>query len=290
MAETDNKHEDKLIATYESRDGQEIKLSIDTVRNYLVSGNPQFVTDQEIMLYVGMCKSRGLNPFKKDCYLVKYTQADPASTIVSIDYYRARARAQADCQGWQCGVIVKSKDGSIKESEGSFMSDDETLLGAWFMAQPKGWSSPLRWTINLAGFIKKTRDGAPTRFWSPDNQPAQIVKVVESQGLRKLWPDEFQGLHTAGEIETDIDITPTPTTPVYKQHQERAAEAAAMSYKGQLEAALLQSIGNSAGAKALLKELTGKSFIANVSETEAQAALEKFAASQTPESVEKEAV
>lgn len=276
MAETD-KHEDKLIATYESRDGQEIKLTTDTVRKYLVSGNPQFVTDQEIMLYVGMCKARGLNPFKKDCYLVKYTQNDPASTIVSIDYYRARARAQKDCQGWHCGIILRGKDGKLEEREGAFLADDETLLGGWFKAQPVGWSEPLCWAITLKGFIKTTRDGAPTRFWSPDNQPSQICKVAESQGLRKLWPDEFQGLLVAGEMEVDITPEDPPKVPVYKQHQEAAKEAHAISYKGQLEAALLQAGGNSAGAKNLLKELTGKSFIANVSETEAQAALDKFA-------------
>jgi phage recombination protein Bet len=267
--------EEKTIATYEARDGQEIKLSIDTVRKLLVSGNPQFVTDAEIMLYIGMCKARGLNPFKKDCYLVKYTQGDPASTIVSIDYYRARARAQKDCKGWQCGIIVRGKDGNLQQREGSFIEEDEKLLGAWFLGQPEGWTKPLHWTINLSAFIKKTKEGTPTRFWSVDNQPGQIVKVCESQGLRKLWPDEFQGLMTAGEIE--LDITPEPTKPVYKQHEEKAALDHQTSYKGQLEACLLQAGGNSNVAKALLKELTGKTFISNVSETEAKAALEKFA-------------
>ena len=65
--------EEKGLVEYLSRDGQQIKLNFDTVRKFLVSGKPELVTDQEIMLYMGMAKARGLNPFKKDCYLVKYT-------------------------------------------------------------------------------------------------------------------------------------------------------------------------------------------------------------------------
>src|SRR3990167_10113662 len=92
------------LVVYQSRDGQEIRLSFDTVKKYLISGKPGLVSDQEIVLYMGMCKARGLNPFKRDCYLVKYTEGDPAATIVSIDYFRSRAKAQPDCVGWKSGI------------------------------------------------------------------------------------------------------------------------------------------------------------------------------------------
>lgn len=268
--------EDRTIATYQSRDGQEIKLSIDTVRKFLVSGKPEFVTDQEIVLYIGMCKARGLNPFKKDCYLVKYTQNDAASTIVSIDYYRARARAQPDCRGWQCGVVVKSKDGKTEQREGSFTNDDETLVGGWFRGKPAGWDEPLNWSIALKPYVKTTREGAPTRFWSPDNQPAQIAKVAESQGLRRLWPDEFQGLYTADEM--DLDITPEKSKrEVWK---ESMSQLEGVSHKAQLEAALQQAASNSNDRKQLLKELTGCLFMSSVTEEQAKKALEDFAKRQ----------
>jgi hypothetical protein len=54
------------------------------------------------------------------------------------------------------------------------------------------------------------------------------------------------------------------------------ANGPATSFKAQLDAVLLQAGGNSTGAKALLKELTGKVFITNVNETEAKQALEEF--------------
>src|SRR5438128_513941 len=139
------------LVIYQSRDGQEIRLSFDTVRKYLVSGHPELVTDPEIMLYMGMCKARGLNPFKKDCYLVKYGKEEPAATIVSIDYYRARAKAQPDCVGWQCGVIVATgeKEHGIEEREGSVIYQGEMLIGGWYRAKPKDWDIPKYLAVRL---------------------------------------------------------------------------------------------------------------------------------------------
>lgn len=193
--------EGKDLVKYQSRDGQEITLSFDTVKKYLIQGNPDRVTEQELMFFMGMCKSCGLNPFKKDAYLVKYGD-DPAAIITSIHYFRARARAQKDCRGWRSGVIVKKKDGSLRYSDGLVL-DDEELLGGWFEAKPDGWEFPLKLEVNLTGYIKRTSQGNTTRFWQPEHQPTMIAKVAEAQGLRKLWPDEFQQLYGEEEIVVD---------------------------------------------------------------------------------------
>jgi phage recombination protein Bet len=169
-----------------------------------------------MVYFLNVCKARRLNPFVKDVYLIKYSQNDPAAIVTSVDYFRKRARAQADCQGWKSGVIVKTADGAVKDTAG-LLQDGETLLGGWFEGKPAGWLEPLRLEVNLRAYIKKTKDGAATRFWSPDNQPAQIAKVAESQGLRKLWPDEFQGLYAEEEItprdrDAALDIPPAMAT------------------------------------------------------------------------------
>lgn len=202
--------DEKMIAEYESRDGQSIKLSFDIVRRFLISGKANLVTDQEIMLYIATCKARGLNPFKRDCYLVKYTEGDTAATIVSIDYFRSRAKAQPDCAGWKCGIIVQDKDGEIQYRKGSFMIEGEKLLGGWFRAKPQGWDEEYEWSISLAPYVKKTGQGQVTRFWSVDNQSYMIAKVAESQGLRRVWTDEFQDLHIEEELLDARDVSPEP--------------------------------------------------------------------------------
>ncbi len=206
--------EEKGMVKYDARDGQEITLSFDLVRRYLVQGNRDLVTEQELMYFLAICKSRGLNPFKRDAYLIKYG-GDPAAIVTSIDYFRSRARAQKDCRGWKKGIIVQKPDGSLRYSEGLIL-DDERLLGGWFEAVPDGWTVPFKLEVNLKGYIKHTKEGKITRFWSEENQPSQIMKVVESQGLRTVWPDEFSKMYTDAEVRVDseapllIDIEPEP--------------------------------------------------------------------------------
>jgi phage recombination protein Bet len=190
---------------YLTLDKQEVTLSFEIIKNLLVHGKPELVSHQEAAFFMEMCKARGLNPFKKDCYLIKYNQ-DPAAIIVSIDYYRARAYAQKDCQGWQVGVIVKTKDGTVKRTNGLVL-DSEELLGAWFEAQPKGWNVSRKHEVNLEGYLQYTKEGKLTKFWKKEKQPTQIMKVVEAQGLRFVWPTEFQKLYIREEIyENPNDI------------------------------------------------------------------------------------
>lgn len=195
--------EEKSIVEYNARDGSRIKLTPAIIKKYLVSGRSEFVTDQELFIYMGLCKSRGLNPFIKDCHLVKYTPNEGAAIITSIDYYRKRARAQKDCKGWKTGIIVIDAAGKLTYREGCIVLEGEKLIGAWSEGKPDGWEIPMRKEVNLRRYIKKTKDGAVTRFWSEENQPEMIAKVAESQLLRTLWPDEFQGLYVDSEVQSE---------------------------------------------------------------------------------------
>jgi len=197
--------------TYKSADGQDISLSPDIVKRYLVQGKSELVTMQELMYFLNICRARRLNPLVKDCYLIKYSENEGAAIITSVDFFRKRARAQKDCKGWKKGCIVKCKDGTIKDTYGLVLPE-ETLVGGWFEAHPEGWLESFRIEVNLSGYLKKTGKGELTRFWSKENQPTMIAKVAEAQGLRTLWPDEFQSLFTEEEVKKEdgpfIDVTP----------------------------------------------------------------------------------
>lgn len=224
--------EERGVVKYQAK-GQEITLSAQIIRDFLVVGNKELVTDQEIYYYMGICKSRGLNPFNKDCYLIKYTQ-DPAAIVIAIDFYRSRARAAADCVGWEKGVIVMQPDakpyadGELVRYSKGLVLPHEILVGGWFRARPEGWKVDFLLEVNLEGYIKTKRDGSITKFWSKENQPSQIMKVAESQGLRTLWPDLFQGTYTADEmgydLEKPLNITPEPpgATPAPEPEPETA--------------------------------------------------------------------
>src|SRR3990167_9305098 len=79
-------------------------------------------------------------------------------------------------------------------------------MGGWFRARPKDWTTDLEWAVSLKRYIKTTKDGRVTRFWSEENQPEQIAKVAESQGLRRAWPDEFAKLYIKEEISQGLPM------------------------------------------------------------------------------------
>lgn len=199
--------QDKAI-TY-TVNGLEVRLTPAMVKQYLVTGHRELVTDQEIVYFMNICRARELNPFNKDCYLIKYTDREAAAIIVSIEKLRMVARQSADCVGWEKGIIVQKKDGELRYSKGLIL-EGETLLGGYFKAKPKGWEVPFELEVNLKGYIKTTKDGSVTQFWKPEKQPTMIAKVAEAQGLRTVWPERTQGLYVSEEIGSteavDVDF------------------------------------------------------------------------------------
>lgn len=199
MAETTS-----AVVKYQARDGQEITLSFETIRKYLVQGKSEYVTPQELMYFMGVCKSQGMNPFKRDCWLIKYSQGDAAGIISAIGFLRSRAKAMSDCKGWQAGIIVKRGKDVIYSN--GLMLEGDILLGGWARGKPEGWETETVKEVNLNGYIKHTKEGNVTRFWKPENQPTQIAKVAEGQLLRTLWPDQFKDIYTDAEISPDDDV------------------------------------------------------------------------------------
>lgn len=187
------------VVAYEAADGQRIELTAEIVKKYLVSGKPELITIQELVYFLNICKARRLNPLVKDCYLVKYDQS-PAAIITSIDFYRKQARAQQDNKGWQKGLILWDEKEKQQLRTNGIMVPGYQLIGAWFKAKPAGWEVDFDLEVNLSGYIKKTRDGNPTQFWSKENQPSQIMKVAEAQGLRTVWPGLFQNIYEESEM------------------------------------------------------------------------------------------
>ncbi len=190
--------------TYIMENGDEMRLTMSMVKKYLVQGRSEFVTDSEILYFMHECKARKLNPFLRQCWLIKYSQKDNAQIIESIQNKRNKARKAEDCKGWTKGLILKDADGNTKRSKGLLL-DGETLLGAFFEATPEGWETPYELEINLEGYIKKKQDGNLTAFWSKEKQPSQIMKVAESQGLSALWGDTIGNTYIPEELPS-IDM------------------------------------------------------------------------------------
>jgi len=99
----------EIAVTYNVGDN-EVKLTPKTVVEYLTNGNN--ITLPEFKMFSELCKARGLNPFLKEAYIIKYGN-NPAQIVVGKDAILKRAILHPQFDGREQGVIVLNSDGDI---------------------------------------------------------------------------------------------------------------------------------------------------------------------------------
>ena len=189
----------ELMVRYESN-GQEITLTQNDVKNFLVTGDPEKVTDKELKLFLELCKAQRLNPFLREAYLIKF--GNDANIITGKDVFLKRARANESFRGFKAGIIVQNEKG-IEKREGTFyLKGQENLVGGWASVYIKDWDIPFDHTVALTEFNKGTAT------WK--NMPAVMIrKVALVQALREAFPDDLSQLYAAEEMGSDPAIEDT---------------------------------------------------------------------------------
>lgn len=201
-------NDEKMIKTFEVN-GYKVKLSPAIVRKYLLAGNGQ-LTDQEITYFMSMCEARSLNPFIRDAYLIKYGST-AAVVVVSRDAYQKRAVKHSKYNGMKSGIWVEHKEsGEIKRIEGSILGKKYDLIGAWCEVYRKDWDYPTMVEVNFDEYVGKKADGTVNAQWS-GKPVTMIVKVAESQALRKAFVEELGGMYTGDEMNiNEAELTQEP--------------------------------------------------------------------------------
>lgn len=189
----------ELMVRYETG-GQEITLTQSDVKNFLVTGDADKVTDKELKLFLELCKAQKLNPFLREAYLIKF--GNDANIITGKDVFLKRARANESFRGFKAGIIVQSEKG-IEKREGTFyLKGQENLVGGWASIYIKDWDVPFDHTVALSEFNKGTAT------WK--NMPAIMIrKVALVQALREAFPDDLSQLYAAEEMGSDPSIEDT---------------------------------------------------------------------------------
>lgn len=206
-----NKGANANIVEYESG-GQTVKLSPAMIRSYLVSGGGN-VTDQEVMMFLSLCKFQHLNPFLKEAYLIKFGNNSPATMVVGKDVFTKRARRNPDYMGKQAGIIVQDANGNITEREGTFFIPQyETLVGGWAKVYIKGYSNPEYVTVSFNEYAGRKSNGELNNQWA--TKPATMIrKVALVQALREAFPEELGGIYSPEEISSASEIVLEDSAP-----------------------------------------------------------------------------
>ena len=186
------------VTEYESN-GETVKLSPETIRAYLVNGGGD-VTNQEIMMFLSLCRFQHLNPFLKEAYLIKYGNS-PATIVTGKDVFTKRAKRNKDYAGKQAGIIVRdTASGEVFEREGTFYQPDaEKIIGGWAKVYIKGYERPEYAAVSFDEYAGRTKDGKLNSQWS--TRPATMIrKVALVQALREAFPEDYAGMVSPEEI------------------------------------------------------------------------------------------
>ena len=200
------------LAIYEAN-GKEIQLSKDTVKQYLVSGNGK-VSDQEVVMFMELCKYQELNPFLKEAYLIKYSDRAPASIVVGKEAYMKRAQAQPDYERFEAGIIIQ-RNNQLMEVEGSFKLPQDSLLGGWAKIYRKGIKEPNITRVSMTEYSQ----GQST--WA--KMPATMIrKVAIVQAIRETYPEQFGGMYIEEEMNKEPIIVEEQPIKKEKNFTKRA--------------------------------------------------------------------
>ena len=193
------------VTTYEAN-GVQVTLSFDTVKNYLVNGGGN-VSNQELALFIGMCRANSLNPFNRDCYLIKYGSNSPAAMVTAEQVFLKRAQKNPDFDGLEAGVIlVEIETGQLIERQGTYFDpENEKLVGGWCKVYKKGKRIPSYESVNLSEYIGRKKDGQVNDQWA--RRPATMIrKVARVHALKEAFPSDLGGLYSQEEMGDAGDV------------------------------------------------------------------------------------
>lgn len=193
--------------------GESVNLTMNTVRNYLVRGNADKVTDSEIVMFMNLCKYQKLNPFLNEAYLVKFGQ--DAQIIVGKEAFMKRAESNPNYEGFEAGVIVLAPNGEMVKRDGTFSLETEKLVGGWAKVYRGDRKMPVIAEVSFKEYNKNQST------WK-QIPGTMIRKVALVQALRESFPDEAGAMYVAEEISDPIDVTESVRSEVKKEIQQNA--------------------------------------------------------------------
>lgn len=189
-----------LSVSYTTENQQQLTITENDVRNVL--GAPT-ATPGEIRIFLELCKARGLNPFLKEAYIVKYGD-NPATIITGKDVFLKRAARNPKFQGFKAGVIVQNNTGSLERREGSMVLKNETIIGGWAEVYVDGYKTPITSEVSFDEYAGRKREGTLNQQWA--SKPATMIRKVSLvQALREAFPDDFGGMYDESELSGNTE-------------------------------------------------------------------------------------
>jgi phage recombination protein Bet len=155
-------------------------------------------TDDELRLFLATAQRTGLDPFKKQCYLIPIWDSSQRKAVkqfvTGIDGLRLVAQRSREYAGqvgpWWCGP-------------------DGVWVDVWLTSTPPyaarvgvmrtSFSEPIYSVALYKDYCQRKQDGTPNEKWLK-NPEAMLAKCAEALSLRRAFPQELSGLYIGEEF------------------------------------------------------------------------------------------
>ena len=186
---------------------------VELLKNTICKG----ATDDELKLFLEVCKAKRMDPFGKQIYAIKrwdpQTGKDVMSFQVGIDGFRAKA-----------------DETGLYEGQGTtqWCGPDGKWVDVWLSSDPpkaarvpiyrRGFREPISAVALYSEYVQtvsQSKGGGPNSMWrkSPANQ---LAKCSEALGFRKAFPEQLGGLYTNDEMG-QADNPRDESEPIHRQ-------------------------------------------------------------------------
>lgn len=178
--------------------GKEVELSIALTQTYFC---PQ-ATPAEAFVFNSWCAHNGLDPWKREAYLVKYGNS-PAQMLTAKDVFTKRAESNPRYQGQKAGVVVINRNGELENRVGELVLEGEELVGGWADVYVKDYVTPISAVV---GFKERCqyKDGKPQAKWAT-SPGLMIRKCALVAALREAFPNDVGGMYVPDEMGFEED-------------------------------------------------------------------------------------
>ena len=186
--------------------GQLSREQIELLKRTICNG----ATDDELALFLQVCKSKGLDPFSGQIHAVKRWDSESKSMKMTyqtgIDGFRLIAERTGERDG---------------EDPPEWCDDDGVWHDVWLKKEPpraarvrvyrRGHGRPYVGIAAWDFYAQKKKDGSLLRNWNSGGSH-MLAKCAEALALRKAFPAELSGIYAREEM-AQADSEPRHTSP-----------------------------------------------------------------------------
>lgn len=227
---------------------EKIKLSLNIIRNYVAEPGKggELPDERQSMKFLMLCKSRKLNPFEGDAFMIPFWSSSKNrydwSLITAQAAFLKRAEVNQEYDGKESGIIISPAlqcnpcsgsgaiekagervicphckgRGEVDELPGDFIpetigGEKITLVGGWCKVYYKTRSKPEYQRLRLSTYAKNTPQ------WK-DDPAGMICKCAEAAALRSAFPTTLGGLYLQEELQARIAEDASIKKPVFSQN------------------------------------------------------------------------